>query len=422
MPKISIIVPVFNAEKYLEECLKSILQQTIKDFEIICIDDESNDTSIQIIKEYSDKDDRIKLYYQNHQGAGMARNKGMEYATGEYIAFIDADDYYYDSDALRKMVKECEKNSVYACGSFSKKNLKGEISDYNFWGEKKELLISKTLDYNCFQMDYGFTTFIYNRHFLVNNDIFFPKYFRYEDPVFIVKALHKINKFTMVDSYLYCCRISTSLSKYSYEIINDVLDGIQDNLRYAYDNQLSILFNRTVKRLEYELNSYILHNMKENDTYIIEKLIVINNLVRSFYKNQTYIIRPLHQILNVTINTVNNYERYLTKLICQNDNIIIYGAGKYGRIILDYLKSINQVNKVRFIMISGVVKDTLQINHIPVISIDDAKQWKMNSTLILVAVSGISQEIIINKLEKNKYMNYEILDDVFLNSVDKTLI
>lgn len=419
MPKISIIIPVFNAEKYIEKCLLSVINQTIKNMEIICIDDESTDFSIGIIKEYIRKDNRIKLLYQTHQGAGEARNKGIENATGEYIAFLDADDYYYDSDALEKMVQKCEQNKVNACGSFSKKYLNGEVTEYNFWGENKGLLDSEILNYNCFQMDYGFTTFVYRRKMLVSNNIFFPSYLRFEDPVFIVKALHKIESFSMVNSFLYCCRISVSVSKYTSKVIKDVLKGIQDNLYYAYNNQLDILFENTVKRLEYELNSYILHNVKVNDLSILERLMSINNLIRIYFHDEIYIIRPLRQMLHAIVDTSKNYERYLKNLVLKNDNIIVYGAGKYGKVILNYLRDINQICKVQFIMISEVLENELQINHIPVISIQNIDKQKWGNSLVLIAVSGISQKDIITNLKNNGYMNYEVLDNVFLSDIDE---
>ncbi len=93
-PKISIIIPVYNVEKYLAECLDSCINQTLEDIEIICVDDCSTDNSYKILEEYSKKDPQIKIFRQKeNKKQGAARNKGLEIATGEYIWFVDSDDY-----------------------------------------------------------------------------------------------------------------------------------------------------------------------------------------------------------------------------------------------------------------------------------------------------------------------------------------
>ena len=92
MTKISVIIPVYNVEKYLKECLNSVINQTLKDLEIICVNDGSIDNSLKIMKEYALKDPRIKILSQKNQGVSEARNFGIKNATGEYVAFLDADD------------------------------------------------------------------------------------------------------------------------------------------------------------------------------------------------------------------------------------------------------------------------------------------------------------------------------------------
>ena len=93
MPKVSIILPVYNVEKYLSQCLDSIVNQTLKDFECICINDGSPDNSLAILKEYASKDSRIKIINQENKGQSSARNVGMNFSKGKYIAFIDSDDW-----------------------------------------------------------------------------------------------------------------------------------------------------------------------------------------------------------------------------------------------------------------------------------------------------------------------------------------
>lgn len=100
--KISVIVPVFNAEKYLKMCLNSLVSQTLKNIEIICIDDGSTDNSLAILDKFKSKDDRIKIIKQKNYGVSMARNNGISEAQGEYIGFVDADDWV-DKDFFEKL-------------------------------------------------------------------------------------------------------------------------------------------------------------------------------------------------------------------------------------------------------------------------------------------------------------------------------
>ena len=92
MVKVSIIIPVYNTAKYLEDCLESASEQTLKDIEIIIVNDDSTDNSEDIIKKFCDKDNRFNYFKQTHKGVSSARNKGIELAKGEYIFFLDSDD------------------------------------------------------------------------------------------------------------------------------------------------------------------------------------------------------------------------------------------------------------------------------------------------------------------------------------------
>lgn len=109
--KVSVIVPVYNVEKYLCECLDSVLGQTLADIEVICVDDGSTDGSAAILARYAAKDPRIRVITQANSGLSAARNAGMDVATGEYIYFLDSDDWIAD-DAMKRCVGICERDSL----------------------------------------------------------------------------------------------------------------------------------------------------------------------------------------------------------------------------------------------------------------------------------------------------------------------
>ena len=179
MQKVSVIIPIYNAEMYLRECFDSIINQTLEDIEIICINDGSTDSSLDIVKEYAGKDGRIIIIDKQNEGVAIARNLGIDRATGEYVCFMDSDDYYPSNDILEELYNKAKENNVLIAG--------GEFSVFNplivpyepkqkFDSVDDGYLFAKNsiIEYKDYQFDYGFHRFIYNRNFLVNNNIYFP--------------------------------------------------------------------------------------------------------------------------------------------------------------------------------------------------------------------------------------------------------
>ena len=111
MPKVSVIIPVYNAEKYLRECLDSVVHQTLRDIEIICVDDGSTDNSPAILQEYAHQDKRFVILTQSHSGAGAARNWGLHWARGKYLSIIDADDMF-KPEFLQRLYQRAEETNA----------------------------------------------------------------------------------------------------------------------------------------------------------------------------------------------------------------------------------------------------------------------------------------------------------------------
>ena len=121
-PKVSIVIPVYNAEKYLRQCLDSALGQTFCDFEVLCIDDGSTDGSAAILREYADRDSRVQLHCGSHKGVSAARNVGLDLARGVYLYFLDSDDMLADPQALEELYelaeRECLDQVIFRCKPF----------------------------------------------------------------------------------------------------------------------------------------------------------------------------------------------------------------------------------------------------------------------------------------------------------------
>ena len=114
MIKVSVIIPVYNAEKYLRQCLDSVLGQSLKELEVICVDDGSTDSSREIIMEYANRDGRVKSLSQSNSGPGAARNLGLSVANGENVIFLDADDWF-ECDFLEKTCACIERTEADIC-------------------------------------------------------------------------------------------------------------------------------------------------------------------------------------------------------------------------------------------------------------------------------------------------------------------
>ncbi len=126
VPKISVIIPTYNKEKYLNECLDSVINQTLKEIEIICVNDGSTDNSLTILKEYEKKDKRIKIINQENSGVAIARNRAMDISKGEFIAFLDSDDKIINDNSLENLYYAAVNNNVLISGGNSNYYLNGK--------------------------------------------------------------------------------------------------------------------------------------------------------------------------------------------------------------------------------------------------------------------------------------------------------
>lgn len=198
--KISIIIPVYNVEKYIENCINSILNNTFKNIEIICINDGSTDNSLKILNELSQKEKRLKVFSQNNQGAGAARNYGLLLAKGKYIYFMDSDDTIHKR-ALEYLFFEMEKNNLdmlmfSATTIFQSNKIKDKYYDYenaykrNYdYSEINEGKLLFTEFVKNGELKLSPVLYILNKGFLDNNKICFKEGIIYEDNIFTIKCL-----------------------------------------------------------------------------------------------------------------------------------------------------------------------------------------------------------------------------------------
>lgn len=408
MIKISVIIPVYNGEPYLEQCIRSVLRQTLKELEIICVDDGSTDASVQIIRNFMARDGRILLLRQENQGAGKARNLALESAQGQYIAFLDADDFYMDGNALEQMVSLCEKMNIPACASLRKRMKNGELQcDQLFQKTEKGVV----LDYRDFQIDYNYQDFIFLREHLTKNHIHFPDYRRFQDPPFLVRTLFLARKFAVADTYLYAYRVAPVSARFNHKSTCDLLHGLIDNLEFARKHQLDILFGNTVRRLEIEYKHIFFKNIPDNGLDILKLLIRANEIICEQNGEQDYVIKPLSGMLK----NIYQYEKDTLEKISKENEIVLYGAGQFGQVFFDYLKRNGLSKKVAAFVVSDLKGNRLQIDGVPVMTLQDLK--KRGEIRMFVTVREDFQEEITKYLNENEYKNYEFIDDDFYSMV-----
>lgn len=218
MPKISVLIPVYNVEKYLPQCLDSIISQTFTDFECICVNDGSTDNSLSVLQEYANKDSRIKIINQTNSGASIARNKALKQSTGQYIALVDSDDFI-SKDYLEKLlaVSEKENSDIVYCrhkmyypldnryeSGVNKEKLSNLFKNYS--NLKKS---DKRIEYilNIVENSRSICMKLYKSELIKNNDIcFFENVFAEMDYSFNILVNLYSEKISLLDEELYFYR------------------------------------------------------------------------------------------------------------------------------------------------------------------------------------------------------------------------
>lgn len=216
MQKVSVIIPVYNVEKYLARCLDSVINQTLKDIEIICVNDGSTDNSAQILEEYAQKDNRVKVVEQVNGGLSSARNTGMKYVTGEFLGFVDSDDFV-EKDFYEKLYNAAKsENAEIACAGIIRENRRKSKEPVKF----DKLTVCHHLQEKFDMVKAPEHCYVWNKIYLTGKvkalGLFFIKGLIYEDMPFTADALTQMGTLVCVPETRYHYWInSTSIIKNS---------------------------------------------------------------------------------------------------------------------------------------------------------------------------------------------------------------
>ena len=206
MVKVSVIMPVYNGEEFLEVSVESVARQTLKDIELICVDDGSEDNSLELLMKLREKYPFIKILTQENQGSGKARNYGIDEASGDYIAFIDADDIFVDPDSMELLYKEAIINgSDIVSGNLKKLTRDRVLEDNPNCPENNYYCFTE----NCiispeeYGVPWAFYKNLFKTAFLNENNIRFRDLIRGQDPVFMAETLACANEVYGVNTDFY---------------------------------------------------------------------------------------------------------------------------------------------------------------------------------------------------------------------------
>jgi len=275
LPKISVIIPVYNTEKYLRQCLDSIINQTFTDFECICVNDNSNDSSLNILKEYANNDNRIKILYQQNKGPASARNLGIKESYGDYLIFIDSDDWI-EKYCLEKFYNIIDKDNYDVVQS----NYKIYFQQDNRY-ESKILLKGEQIKqedsvFNLLHKTYEGPVWrrIYKKDVIVRNNLYFYEGRTSEDGVFsAILFLHTRKIFYIEDElYIYRKQLPFSASSDLNKLFEDWFYNFYELIKDI--SKRNLLSNDIINWCIY-IFCWDFSRIKKNQSYIKQKELLV---------------------------------------------------------------------------------------------------------------------------------------------------
>ena len=349
MPKVSVIIPVYNVEKYLRECLDSVVNQTLKDIEIICVNDGSTDNSLKILEEYALQDNRIKIINQENQGAGAARNNGMNSTQGEYLLFLDSDDFFdlrmfetlYD-----KMLQTKADIIGFGYYTYDEKTKNCKPNEHSI---RKKLIPHNSMTFSY--KDCPFTILniisnspwnkIYKTDFLRATNLHFQNLSAFNDVYFATSVLGYAEKIVCIDKPLLYHRVSLNTSITSsktkkfddlVQAVNAVINEMQ-KLEYYDDIKVAVL---SFAINAYKYFYYDVLVTEEDRKKIFDKLHIIFN--QGIFQDNTtadkiyerYLKREYEKFKNNEYHN-NKYKEILHKLFSLKNTDIYKQITLFGR-------------------------------------------------------------------------------------------
>lgn len=456
MPKVSIIIPIYNSEEYLERCILSVINQTLKEIEIILVNDGSIDNSLNIMNSFAIRDNRIAIINQSNKGLSSARNVGLLTAKSDYISFLDSDDYI-EKEMLEILYLDGISNkSDIVLSKYKRINNKGE-----FFSISKIENIEKDLIGNI--LNFGITPIVcnklYKKDLFTLNNIYFPLKMYYEDHIVNLKLFFYAKKvsFVNIPFYNWFERSGSITNNFSKKHIEDVfitLDSIKAFLvkNRIYDKYKKLFYLRIIivietdifkKLLDFYNNEWAEFTINQLIEFKDFDLIQLKNWNEGCYYNfiyYMYLLENKYYLSNIKYFTENKAYLFFSNVFNKNNEnslgLLKILLENIKRIKLQeaYIYSIgSDFEKIFNVLTEGITildlidnhKDTKIINYqsFKVRCYEDIEYEKDKVANFIVANINSSTEIT-NKIElfcKSKNISYNIVNFYSIRSCKKTI-
>lgn len=247
---VSVIIPVYKAEKYIRKCLESLLEQTYRDIEILVVDDDSPDNSLEIVRELAERDERIRAFHKENLGVSAARNYGLERAGGEYVTFVDADDYVTRDyvEYLLGLVQKENADFGMSQNAYVSKGQRQVEPDVTFSMQSTQavaFLLSPRVIVGCWNK-------IYKREFLIRNGLWFSTELFYGEGLqFIVNAAERSNQVAVGSRRVYYYRRNNEASATSKFDVEKLRNG---------EKSLLVILEQTDTKDKEIMEAWLLHH------------------------------------------------------------------------------------------------------------------------------------------------------------------
>ena len=422
--KVSVLVPVYNVEKYIEQCIKSIVSQSLKEIEIICINDGSTDNSVHILEDYKAKDSRIRIINKKNAGYGHSMNIGIDMAAGEYISIIESDDFA-EPDMLEALYKTAVKYGAdivkgeYFNYRDGKDTFAGRLSNY----EKDKLMSVLDTPTILYVADTIWSA-LYNRRFLDKNNIVFheTRGASFQDISFAIQGWMHASKVVFIDKpLLHYRRDNLSSSMHNPEKIFNVFDEyewleekIKKNWGMAPEVEKYFVATKYGDYLNHyyrvgHLYQYALllkiRDSLENDLqkcriesvafpqHVWESIKSIISDINLFYKRTS----KRYEDSRLELCDIKNKDVYLEAFfsrIMEYPQIVVYGAGKVGRMFADALET--KGRRPDFFTVTDNADIQEEYYGIPIKAIDFLQSLAESCAIIIAVTEANQYELYCN--------------------------
>lgn len=382
---VSVIIAIYNMEQWIGQAIETVERQTLNGIELICVDDGSTDKSLEILNSYKKQYNNLTILHQENKGAGPARNLGIDSAHGEYIAFLDADDYYYSEDALEYLYEKAKEYSAMICRGSSCDDRNGVLS---YKGLRPERIFIE--DGFLFKKDFpgptGYWAGIYNRRFLLENRIRFPDLLRGQDGVFSTQAIAYAGKVYCLKRIVYVYRKEHKTVLYTGRKAIDAIRTMEIILQISSENGLKRIFEAWKRELFGEQSSILYKYAAAGNKEMLKLASELNKLIGGGLYEGDEIKAYIEKV-------EREKERFLTHLK-EQEKVYIFGAGTIGRKVITYL--LEHHISISAIIVSDIRQNPEEIDGISVKSID---QIQTNQSYeVIIATFKYSQDAIMKVL------------------------